>query len=84
MQAQCPPLTCIDSRFSNTQWVQMSTPVVLRSDASSATVQINLLDKELGEAEPRDYRGVWRLVRAPQGWLLDGENLTRVLTTGQQ
>jgi hypothetical protein len=73
MQAQFPPPTYIDHRFSATQQIGLNNARVLSNNGSTAVVSVDVI--ELIGGQTREWVGTWQLVGSSSGWLLNSPNL---------
>lgn len=78
MRSQFPPATDINGRFSNTSRINILELKPLSQTATTATVQVNLLEviREPKGPHTKQYAGTWNLVRGPNGWLLNSPNFS--------
>lgn len=73
MRSTFPVAENINSRFAQTQSIQLQRADVVNQTASQATVAVDLIESTT--SGHRRYVGTWQLVRAANGWLLDQPNL---------
>ncbi|GAC1317090.1 MAG: hypothetical protein NVSMB2_10470 [Chloroflexota bacterium] len=73
MRIAFPVAENINSRFAQTQSIQLQRADVVNRTGSQATVAVELT--EVTTNGQRRYVGTWQLVRGANGWLLDQPNL---------
>ncbi|MDP9245938.1 MAG: hypothetical protein M3O64_04720, partial [Chloroflexota bacterium] len=73
MQANYPPASSVDQRFSDTRSLSADSAVVTAQGPTSATVSVYLT--EVTSLGTRHWSGTWTMVRSESGWLMDSPQL---------